>query len=94
MGEGSQKVQTSRYKINKSWDVVCNMTAVLIIKYYVFHKVFLHIWKFLRKYLKSAHHKKKILCIVMDVNKTLWWHFTLYANIESSFCSAEIKVTY
>ena len=43
MGEGSQKIQTSRYKINKSRDVVCNMTAVLIIKYYVFHKVFLHI---------------------------------------------------
>ena len=40
MGEGSQKVQTSRCKINKSWDVVYSMTTVLIIMYYIFHKLF------------------------------------------------------
>ena len=29
MGEGSQKVQTSSYKVNKSWDVIYSMVTIV-----------------------------------------------------------------
>ena len=29
VGEGCQKVQTSRYKINKSWDVMYSMVTIV-----------------------------------------------------------------
>ena len=76
MGEGSQKAQTSSYKINKSWG--CNVQH----GNYVNNDVYLKVFK--RVDLKSAHLKKKILCIVMDVNQTYCGGpSTLYANIES-----------
>ena len=29
MGEGGQKVQTSSYRINKSWNVMCSVVTVV-----------------------------------------------------------------
>ena len=55
MGEGSQKVQTFSYKINKSWNVMCNIMAV------VNSTVYLKVVR--RVNLKSSHHKKKIVTV-------------------------------
>ena len=52
MNEGSQKVQTSSYKIKESWDVMSSMVTILN------NKEFLKAIKTVN--LKSSHHKKKM----------------------------------
>ena len=42
MSEGGQRVQTCHYKINKPWDVTCNMGSVV-------NNTVLHIGKLLRE---------------------------------------------
>ena len=50
LGESSQKVQTSNYRINKFWE--CN------IQYYI---IYLQVAK--RVGFKNSHHKEKIITI-------------------------------
>ena len=53
MGEGGQKVQTSRYQINKCWR--CDAQHSDLVNNIVYLKVAKRI------NLKSSHHKKKIV---------------------------------
>ena len=56
MGEGGQKVQTSSYRINKSWNVMCSVVTVV-------NNTVLYVWKLLRVDLKCSRHKKKKLTL-------------------------------
>lgn len=54
MGEGSQQVQTSSYRINKSWGVRCSMLTRV-------NNTVLYILKVAKRaVLESSHHKKKV----------------------------------
>lgn len=53
--------------------------------------IVLHIWKLIRVYLNSPHHKKK-LTTVMDANYIYCGaHFVMYINTESC-CTPKINI--
>ena len=63
MREGGQKVQTSNYKISKSWD--CNVEHGDYSQYCI---VYLNDAK--KVNLKSSHHRKKqfVTCMITDLD--------------------------
>ena len=55
LGEGGEKTQTSRCKINKSWDVMHSTVTIV-------NNAVLHIWKLLKRLdLKCSHPRKKMI---------------------------------
>ena len=52
-GWRGRKIQTSSYKINRSWGVMCSIVAVV-------NNTVLYTWKLLRVNLKRYYHKKKL----------------------------------
>jgi len=65
MGEGIQKVQTSNYKINKSWKCIITHSIVTRV-----HNTVLHIWRLLRD-LESSQHKKKIAIMLTTLTAAM-----------------------
>ena len=75
MGEGSQKVQTSSYKVNKSWDVIYSMVTIV-------NNTVLYIWRLLRDYILKV--------LITRKKNNVWWcllttycgdHFAMNTNI-------------
>ena len=52
MGEGSQKMQTSKYNVNKSWDVTHSMATI------VNNIIFAYLKVAEKVNLKNPHHKE------------------------------------
>ena len=70
MGEGIQKVQTSNYKINKSWKCITTHSIVTRV-----HNTVLHVWRLLRE-LESSQHKKKIAIMLTTLTAAMIMQYT------------------
>ena len=80
LNKGCQKMQTSSFKVSKSWG--CNVQHDEYSHQHCMEQL-----KVRRVYLKRPHHKEKttfLLCVVMDVNETYCGnHFATYLLTKS-----------